>query len=204
MNHTSKKIKQIMTEFKDFTDGTRVLFLIHRSKEGADGRRNRKIEKLISSNTEEFEFCLSKLFDLKYRYPELPLRIYSTVNKRSMDKSIRKLKELQLENDYQDRVQYYSFYKDMKNRWISSLMRNGSRDETQFIIDIDNTDEEYAIDIQDEILKHTELIKKYKTKNGYHLIVKPFNPNLIRTYTKDGHICSDVSIKVDDLILLDY
>ena len=193
-----------MDEWKGFTDGVRVLFLIWRKKEGAKVDRNLKIRKLISSDEEEFEKCLEQLLDLKERYAELPLRIYSTVNKRNLDKAIRKLKELQLENDYQDKKQFYGFYKDIKNRWISSLMRPSSRLETQFIIDIDNEDKDYLKKIESEILEHTELIKKYKTKNGYHLIVKPFNPNLIKSYGNDGHIYTDVSIKKDGLILLDY
>lgn len=201
---TEEKVKKIMHDWKGFTDGVRVLFLIWRNKEGSKVVRNLKVRKLISSNEEEFEKCLTQLVDLKDRYSELPLRIYSTVNKRNLDKAIRKFKELQLENDYQDREQYYGFYKDIKNRWISSLMRDSSRLETQFIIDIDNSNKEYAIEIEKEILEHTELIKKYRTKNGYHLIVKPFNPNLIKTYEKSGYIYPDVSIKKDELILLDY
>jgi hypothetical protein len=199
-----EKLKSIMDEWKGFTDGVRVLFLIWRNKEGAKVDRNLKIRKLVSSDEEEFEKCLEQLLDLKERYAELPLRIYSTVNKRNLDKAIRKLKELQLENDYQDKKQFYGFYKDIKNRWISSLMRNSSRFETQFIIDIDNKSEEYLARIKSEVLAHTTLIKEYKTKNGYHLIVRPFNPNLIKSYSKDGHIYEDVSLKKDDLVLLDY
>jgi len=199
-----EKLKSIMDEWKGFTDGVRVLFLIWRNKEGAKVVRNLKIRELISLSEEEFEKCLEQLLDLKERYAELPLRIYSTVNKRNMDKAIRKFKELQLENDYQDKAQFYGFYKDIKNRWISSLMRPSSRLETQFIIDIDNEDKDYLKKIESEILEHTELIKKYKTKNGYHLIVKPFNPNLIKSYGNDGHIYTDVSIEKDGLILLDY
>jgi len=199
-----EKLKSIMDEWKGFTDGVRVLFLIWRNKEGAKVVRNLKIRKLVSSDEEEFEKCLEQLLDLKERYAELPLRIYSTVNKRNLDKAIRKLKELQLENDYQDKKQFYGFYKDIKNRWISSLMRNSSRFETQFIIDIDNKSEEYLARIKSEVLAHTTLIKEYKTKNGYHLIVRPFNPNLIKSYSKDGHIYEDVSLKKDDLVLLDY
>jgi hypothetical protein len=199
-----EKLKSIMDEWKGFTDGVRVLFLIWRNKDGAKVVRNLKIRKLVSSDEEEFEKCLEQLLDLKERYAELPLRIYSTVNKRNLDKAIRKLKELQLENDYQDKKQFYGFYKDIKNRWISSLMRNSSRFETQFIIDIDNKSEEYLARIKSEVLAHTTLIKEYKTKNGYHLIVRPFNPNLIKSYSKDGHIYEDVSLKKDDLVLLDY
>jgi len=199
-----KKIAKIIEEFKDFTDGTRVLFLIWRNKDGAKVSRNLKIRKLISSNEEEFEKCLEQLLDLRERYSELPLRIYSSVNKRNIDKAIRKFKELQLENDYQDKEQFNRFYKDIKNKWISSLMRPSSRAETQFIIDIDNNNTDYVNTIEDEMLEHTTIIKKYKTKNGYHLIVKPFNPNLIKSYSKDGYIRSDVSLKVDGLILLDY
>jgi len=199
-----RNIIQIMDEFKDFTDGTRVLFLIHRTKEGAKCRRNNKMRKLISSNTEEFNKCLFELLDIKDRYPEMPLRIYSSVNKRNISKAIRNLKEAQLANEYQNNEVYEQFYKDIKNKWISSLMRPSSRAETQFIIDIDNENEDYVASIEKEVLEHTMLIKKYKTKNGYHLIVKPFNPNLIKSYTKDGHIYNDVSIKIDALILLDY
>ena len=199
-----RNIIQIMDEFKDFTDGTRVLFLIWRNKDGAKVSRNLKIRKLISSNEEEFEKCLEQLLDLRERYSEFPLRIYSSVNKRNVSKSIRKFREEQLANEYQSTKDIEQFYKDIKNRWISCLMRPSSRAETQFIIDIDNNNTDYVNTIEDEMLEHTTIIKKYKTKNGYHLIVKPFNPNLIKSYSKDGYIRSDVSLKVDGLILLDY
>ena len=199
-----RNIIQIMDEFKDFTDGTRVLFLIWRNKDGAKVSRNLKIRKLISSNEEEFEKCLEQLLDLRERYSEFPLRIYSSVNKRNVSKSIRKFREEQLANEYQSTKDIEQFYKDIKNRWISCLMRPSSRAETQFIIDIDNNNTDYVNSIEDEMLEHTTIIKKYKTKNGYHLIVKPFNPNLIKSYSKDGYIRSDVSLKVDGLILLDY
>jgi len=189
-----KKIKEIMERFKDFTDGVRMIMLIQRNKEG--GRSNnpdRVAIRKISRNRKEFKEILSELLDIKERYPEKELRIYSCVNKRDIEKGIREFKRRQLEADYYDDKSRIGFYLDIKNRFLSSLMVPQSRAETKFLIDIDEDEDENQIRAK---LKEfgIKILLEYKTKNGKHLITEPFNPFFL----------PEAEIKKDGLLLLDY
>jgi len=80
-------------------------------------------------------------------------------------------------------------------------MKPSSRTETKFLIDIDDiikTKENWDIS---EVEKHLEeinvkIILKYPTKNGFHIIVEPFNPN--EWNSEFGEI------KKDGLLLLSF
>ncbi len=184
----------IMGQFKFFVDGYRVLFLIHRSKEESVSANNDKVRKIISKNKDEFKTALISLLQDFYNTDNI-LRIYSCVNARDINKAIRQFKQEQLDADYYDIESKNSFYIDVKNRFIGALMKPASRTETQFILDCDSMKE------QEDALKKVaeleiEVIKMYPTKNGWHIITKPFNPNLF--------LVENVGINKDGLILLKY
>jgi len=185
----------------NFMDGYRLIMLTQRSKEGGKvNKPDRVAKKKISSNKEEFLKIFNEFKEIKYK-SDKQLRIYSSVNKRDINKGIREFKYRQLENDYYDEDSKDKFYLDIKNRWISCLMKPSSRAETRFLIDIDNIikkSENWDISI---IKKHLEDIKvkvllQYPTKSGIHIITEPFNPNLWNSDYGE--------IKKDALLLLDY
>lgn len=197
------KAKHIFEEFRSFSDGVRVLFLIHRNKEGGE-TNNTKVRKIITKDSEEFYLELIKLVDEKERAmllrEPIPYRIYSSVNARDIEKAIRQFKFEQLEADYYDDTSRHSFYYDTKNRFVGALMTPSSRmkDESYFIFDVDD---EEGRDVMGEALggigeAGAEIIMQYKTKNGWHIVSKPFNPN---TFSVPG-----VEIKKDGLLLLAY
>ncbi len=194
------RAKHICDSFKDFTDGTRVMFLIHRSKEGAERANNDKLEKLISNNPIEFRDNLYTLLDKKdtlERAFGYPLRIYSSVNSRDMRKAIREFKMNQLLADYYDEKSHNAFYIDVRNRFISSLMKPLCGKESLFVLDIDSDADLYAIQpvIAEKGLSEN-VILKYPTKNGWHIVMKPFNPALLGVH--------ESKVQKDALILLDY
>lgn len=194
------KANHIYDDFKFFTDGVRVLIMIHRPKEGGkNGNRKAEVSRFVTKNSDEFLGAFMKLLDKKER-SDIPYRIYSAVNARDIEKAIRKFKHEQLDADYYDDESRHSFYYDSKNRFISALMTPSSRmkDQSYFIFDVDD---EEGRDVMGETLTalaQTEavIIKQYKTKNGWHIVTKPFNPN---TFSVPG-----VEIKKDGLILLAY
>ena len=124
---------------------------------------------------------------------------------RDIDKSIREFKFRQLEADYYDVESRNAFYRDIKNRWISSIMAPRCRAETQFLIDVD-FNVEPIVENKMEIVRGklielnlqniTKIIHEYPTKNGYHFIVQPFNPMLWDI--------SYGSINKDGMLLLSY
>lgn len=190
------KAEHICDKFKLFIDGVRVMFLIHRAKEGSVSPNNDKVEKLISRNPEEFHRNLYILLCQKGE-SEDPLRIYSSVNARDMKKAVRQFKQEQLDADYYDRESHDSFYFDVRNRFIGSLMKPASAETSYFIIDIDST-EEYQTLI--EVIANAGLsekkIQQYPTKNGWHIVMNSFNPALLGVHASKIH--------KDALILLDY
>lgn len=189
----------IYDKFKNYTDGVRVLFLIHRNKEGG-ATNNTKVRKVITKNTKEFYEELYKLVEEKQNTKDIPYRIYSSVNARDIKKAIRKFKFDQLEADYYDEESSLGFYYDIKNRFISALMIPASRQKetNYFILDVDN---EEGRDVNGECLMklaeiNVEIVDMFATKNGSHIIVKPFNPSLFDV--------PGVGIHKDGLLLLDF
>lgn len=183
------KSEQIMNKFKDFTYGFRILILTHRGKEGGPGRdRLGKNQRKISRNPEEFKNALDFLLSKK----EKDLRIYSSVNARDFNKAVRNFKYKMLEADYYDQDSKERFYIDIKNRFIGALAEPTSRAETKFLIDIDKEDDEKKI--REELkAENVEILFEYPTKNGKHIITKPFNSNKVKA-----------EIKKDAMILLDF
>jgi len=185
-----KEADNIMDNFYNFTDGVRLLLLIHRGKEGGQNR-DRKHKKKISKNRENFREILISYLEIM-KTSDIPYRIYSCVNARNIDKAIREFKRVQLDADYYDTDSKQDFYIDINNRWISSLMKPKSRDETSFLIDVDEGDD--LKEILDELIHITRNYFKYKTKNGWHIITQPFNPALLTI----------IKVKKDGLLLLKY
>jgi hypothetical protein len=173
--------------------------LTWRGKDGGNATRPDRIAiKRITTNEEEFDKAFDELAVLKSQSKN-PLRIYSSVNSRDIKKAQREFKQRQLDADYFDEDSRNQFYLDIKNRWISCLMKQNCREETLFLIDIDEevTDQDCKV-LAREHLKNlgVEIVYEYPTKNGTHIITKPFNPNLFNTNFGE--------VKKDALLLIDY
>ena len=185
----NKKIEKILEKFENFdiTSGYRMMMLIDRTKGGNE--KNRSIRR-VSKNREEFIANLEFFLDLKKPQE----RIYSCVNERDVSMAIRIFKQRQLDNDYADEESRISFYSDIKNRWLSCLMNPQAKKESYFLIDIDTKEKEEVYKIVYKLGQITRNYIKYETKNGWHIIAQPFNPEFL----------NEVDIKKDGLILLDY
>jgi hypothetical protein len=187
----NKETEKILEKFDGFTDGVRLLMLIYRAKDGGKDN-NRKTFRRVSTSQDEFESILDEMVTMK-KIANKSYRIYSCVNSRDINKAIRIFKQKQLEADYYDEDSKNGFYLDIKNRWISSLMKPQSKAESSFLIDIDeNDDEKKANKIISNLVGRN--FKKFKTKNGCHLVTPPFNPNLMKGF----------EIKKDGLLLLSW
>ena len=182
---------------EQFSDGIRMIMLCQRNKEGREtNKTDRASIRKISANKEEFFQILKKFQEIK-KNSDKPLRIYSCVNRRDIKKAIRNFKFEQLNADYYDEKSRNGFYFDIKNRWISSLMKQNAKAETLFLIDIDEKEENSFEMAKKELEKiKVEIVTEYPTKNGTHIITKPFNPNLFNN--KFGEI------KKDGLLLLEF
>jgi len=184
-----KEADKIMNQFDGFTDGVRFLMLTHRSKEGGKNRDRKQTYKKFSRNEKEFKEIVIEYLEIISK-SNIPYRIYSSVNKRNVNKAIREFKRLQLDADYDECTS--DFYFDVKNRWISSMMRPSSREDTNFLIDLDEGED--VDKCLNRLVHITRNYFKYQTKNGWHIIVQPFDPRLMEGY----------DIKKDGLLLLKY
>lgn len=189
------RTQEIHREFSGFMDGVRVFFLIQRSKEGGSNKGD-KLRKVVSRDRFQAIDVVYNLLVEKQRYTE-PMRIYMSANPRNMRKAIRNFKQQMLDNDYNaDEIQE-DFYFDIKNRWISSIMKPSARADTHFIIDCD-TDGELASALKELEVVHfgDAIIKQYKTKNGTHIVTRPYNPSWTPSVKEKIH--------KDGLLLLDF
>jgi len=160
---------------KHFFDGVRVFMLTKRNKEGGKSHHpDRVATKIITTNIREAEEAIETLLEQIGENE----RIYMSVNSRNMEKAIRKFKEMMLASDYDQISIRNKFYIDIRNRFISALMKPTSRKTSYFLIDVDNEEElNYFIRFLSE--NKIEIWERIPTKNGEHFIVDPFNPNLV-------------------------
>ena len=163
-----------------FKDGVRVLLLMLRHKSGGSARTDRKAtQKIITTSVEEFDEALKELRE-RHQGEE---RIYGSINPRNLAKAIRIFQYRQLDASFFAPEDRDSFYLDLENRWISCLKSPKAAADSLFLIDVDwNTpeDTEKLFKIGEELAaKKIEVVDSYPTKNGAHIITKPFNPSIV-------------------------
>lgn len=73
-------------------------------------------------------------------------------------------------------------FKRIDSHWKSELQKPGSRDESNFIYDLDSKSMESREVLLEELEKHTEVKKRVSTPNGHHFIVEPFNHNKLKEF----------------------
>lgn len=165
----------------NFTSGTNVLILLQRKKDGGHNKEfRRRLSWFVVHNQEHYISALTKLLVMKYAFHDQDLRIYATVNPRSLKKAEKLFKQTMLELDFSSEENHNYFWQRLESKWISALMNNKSRDRSYFQWDIDDIDgQDQHGSFLKELPEDTEIIKQYRTKNGWHIITKPFNPDVL-------------------------
>lgn len=190
-----KKAKNIFSDFIDFTSGVRTLFLIQRHKEGGE-THNSRLKKVITRNSKEFYNALEELV-IEQGNSEFMLRVYSCVNDRDFNKAIHKFKVEQLDADLYHQEQKENFYLDVKNRFLGCLMQPSQANDSLFLWDCDDAERVDVVGVMLRTIPNELIVKQYRTKNGWHIITKPFNHTIYNYPT-----C--VELKKDGLLLLSY
>lgn len=187
--------KAICEDLDGFMHGFRVILLIHRSKDGA--KNNSRHERMLfTRDGKEYEETLAFLLEERSKHPLQGLRIYATVNARDLKKAVRCFKQSQLDMDYQSDEVISDFYSAIKGRFASALMRPTSKAESFFVFDVDSPMTlDKALGIIDRSGFSDMIVKQYATKNGWHIITKPFN------HTK---LEAEIPFNRDGLILLKF
>jgi hypothetical protein len=189
-----KESAKIAEDFADFGEGIRVLFLVHRSKEGVL-HKDRHLRSIITQSFFEWRDAIGELLEEKSRHQfSSMLRIYSSVNSRNLSKAVLTFKHEQIDAEHGPHKR--DFYIDIKSRFISCLMRPANRDESFFNFDVDDgltLDE--ALKVLEACEEKPQIVKQYATKNGWHIITMPFN------YTK---LSKPIPMQKDSLLLLKF
>lgn len=195
LENLERKADSILGDFAEFTHGTRVLLLLLRAKEGGHNKefRRRRAREVVHTK-EELRSALLKLLILQDTATK-EHRIYMSVSPRDIKKAEKEFKTTMLQTDFDDGLNKQFFWQHLEEKWISALMStNPTKGDGLFVLDIDKPDNGEALKWCGS--NNVEVLKAYRTKNGWHLIVKPFNKTIFPKEIGE--------IKDDGLILLSY
>lgn len=192
-----KELEDILVTFKDFTDGMRMLLLMERKKDGGHNKEERRVfETYTTFNSESFKEKLRNLLYMKHLFDK-NLRIYCSANPRDLNKVVRHIEEGLLESHYTDQFNRDNIKRKVCGGQRHYIMQPQNALSKLFLLDIDNEDGKDAMG--DALIKINDLgleeVLRYKTKNGWHIVVKPFNPALWG---------NPEQVKKDPLLLLSY
>ncbi len=163
-------LSEIDRRFNHFQSGIRVVMLIDRGIQNSNKGSKRWINKIVTTNEQEWMEAITSLVLLQDALGNPDIRLYSCVNSRSIDKAIAMFKHKQI--DLQEDMKF-KFYSKINNTFASCLMKPENRDSRLFLLDIDTKDT-YEVDrfITDNLIKVTH---SYPSKRGWHYVCEPFN-----------------------------
>lgn len=186
----------ILEDFVQFTSGTRVLLLLLRHKEGGHNKESkRRRAREVVHSLEQMKKALVKLLILKATSGDGDYRIYMSSAPRDLRKAEMQFKNDMLQVDFAEGENKRYFWENLEEKWISALMgSNPMRGEGRFVVDIDAPINDAALKWLEE--NKVRIYKSYQTKNGWHIVVEPFNQTLFPKEIGE--------VKKDGLLLLDY
>lgn len=175
-----------------FKEGVRVLMLINRAVQNSNKGSKRWINKIITTNAEEFDQAANALIQCQILENNPDLRLYTCVNPRKIDRAIIQFKHKQLDLITDNEM---LFYKRINDSFCSCLMSPENRDGNIFLIDVDTKDLQM---MNSWTITHRDIkfYMQYPTPNGWHYLMEPFNPALFDV--------PHAEIKKDALILLNW
>jgi hypothetical protein len=200
LNDIEDKLDSVTFMLGDFMTGPRMLFLMNRTKDGGGtSEEKRIISAMLYRDEVDFKSSLKEMMVLKETLYPLA-RVYLSVNKRDIFKSIRTLEQMLLDAHYSPEDSRLDVYTKLLRSTRTCVMQPSNRAQTMFLIDIDD-DEPVGGKRRDkdgEALGHlaelgVRVIDNRKTKNGWHIITEPFNPalwdNTLGEVKKDALLC---------------
>lgn len=183
-------------------EGVHVQMLIDRGVGNTNKGSRRWVNKLISTSVEEYDSNVDLLMDEQKYFGDENVRLYASMNPRSILSAIRMLHEKQSDHLFRDEESVKSFYIDIKNQFISCLMKQENSLRKYYLIDVDFKEKD-AIGAIEHLLAvqkpPVNIVHIYETPNGYHYIATPFDVRIISDcYQEDAPI----EVKKDGLILI--
>lgn len=155
----------------EFMTGTRVLLLKGRHK---DGEHEQRCIMRVTHDSDAFARAIGDLYVIKREHE----RIYATANRRSVKRAARIFKQRQIDAQYDQDEEM--FYRAIDARWASCLMQQTVREDKFWMFDSDSAGDSVEIEAAINVLS-VFVQYRYKTKNGEHFIVAPFNREKLGT-----------------------
>lgn len=159
---------------ESFKTDVRCVMLLYRNKDGQTGNAQRKAFKVVTQDEVEWDAVVTAYKDMQKQSEYALYRIYSSVNRRNITKAIREFRRRQLEAEFGTPENHEDFYYDIHNRFFSCVASPSCSLDNYFIIDCDTPEQLKDAEKLDKDL----IIHQYPTKNGFHIVTKPFNPSL--------------------------
>jgi hypothetical protein len=177
-----KEAQRIILDLpSELKTGYRTLFLLERTKDGGHNKEDRRAFMFTVVTDEQMLLIkLKEFLWLKYLYAEKNLRIYYSVNARHPQKTVRNILLAITDSLYADKSNRELIAKKIIKGSRSYIMNPNAKETSFFLLDVDD---EAGRDIMGETLqemgdKGIEEVYRTKTRNGWHVVVKPFNPNI--------------------------
>lgn len=151
----------------EYRDGTRVLMLKSRHK---DGHASERQIMRVTHSVDHFNSTMTELLAMAMDGE----RIYGAAGARDMAKAMRLFKHRQLDADYDDDP--LRFYRAINERWVSALMAPTSQLVKLWLFDCDKPSD--AETVMAELGQHYDRPMSpygYPSKSGRHIIVQPFD-----------------------------
>lgn len=202
------RIINFLSEYCDFT-GSRAYILncLARPKENEQiPHGSIPMFREIITEEDEIEEKFRKISTLGRHYEpseggDLKFRLYITANPRDTKSAFFDFqKELigMQENISNGHEPTEDKIKRLDKEWISELQSDTFKDDSNFIIDID--DPSLYEDTYESLESHTEILHTIETPNGYHIISRPFN------YTEFDALDEneEIELKKDSLLYICY
>ena len=101
-------------------------------------------------------------------------RVYASAGQRDLHKAVREFRKRQIDAEIEEGP--LQFYKDLEKRWTRCLMSESAQLEKFWLFDCDTTEESTRVRKEADSWKaagHDPYA--YPTKNGIHVIIKPFD-----------------------------
>lgn len=178
-----------------FHQGMCVMMLIDRTYGNSHKGSRRWINKLISYDKDSFEVNLDKLIKQQDYLNQPNIRLYASLNYRSLEKGIKRFFHTLIDVTPADVPRFWS---NINANFVSSIMKPESRVSSpkRWLLDIDSDYEDHVEAFLRVIAeKGVKILYKYGTVKGSHAIIEPYNKLLL-------DLPDWVELKQDGLVLL--
>lgn len=174
-------------------EGIHVLMLIDMGVSSSNKGSKRWINKIITSNAQQWDKASEKLIQLQNHLNDPDVRLYASINSRNMQKAINTFQHKQLDVQEDNKV---NFYRRINDSFCSCLLQPENRRTSLFLLDCYAST---AAEINSFTIKNRDIPMSYMyhTPNGFHAIMHPFNPILLEGY-------NTIELKKDALMLINW